>query len=502
MNKKSNIAINHQKEIAISSTVRITTRYDIRDKFNPAELDTQGVSIGSGFFIDTSGYILTCNHVIANAVKIFINLPNEGKKNYKALIISVYPEMDIAILKIYDYNNKFYIKMGSSDDCHMGSNTIAIGYPLGDVNVKITKGIISGKKEHLMQTDTTINPGNSGGPLLNNKYEVIGINVAKGTGYATEGTGYTIPIDLFKTVMSNMLGYELINRSKIPRLALQYQDRAPVEDQYTEEIKIFYKPNLYCKFQPLDEITTLLLCHDYTKHNKTLIEGYMITSMYKKSPLAVCENPMKIYDILMEFDKKTINCYGDIKTNSKLGDITLNSYIMRCEINQKIIIKYFSVKTQCIVDTEITFKNEYLYQIPEIFYPQKYNYLIIDGIVICQLTLDHLLDIINLQYSASIACKATMYQYILLENREKPKIFISRILPNSINSDNKALENSEGCIIEKVNGSHVSSLEHFKSIYLTTKIKVDGKWIIHMEMSNREIITLCIKAGTILNDTI
>lgn len=480
-------------ESAINSTVRITSNYDIRDKFNPAELDSQGKSIGSGFFIDDKGHILTCNHVVSNSIKIFINLPDGGKKSYKARIISLYPELDLAVLKIYNYQNKYHIKLGSSDDCKMGSDTIAVGYPLGDETVKTTKGTISGKKNYLIQTDTTINPGSSGGPLLNNKYEVIGVNSSKMTGQSTEGTGYIVPIDLFKTVQNQMLGYELSNGTQIPQLSLQQQDRAPAEDQYAEDIKIIYKPNLYCEFQSLEAETASLLCHEYNKKNKIVIEGFMLITLYKRSPLATCDNPMKIYDILMEFDGKKIDCYGDVKTTDcKLGELNLDSYVLRCTANQKIRVKYFSVKTQNIVETEITLKNEYLYQIPEIFYPQKINYLTIDGVVICQLTLDHLSDIINSQYPASLACQASMYKYILTENREEPKIFISRVLPDSSKSDSKNLENSEGCIIVRANGVAVSTIEQFKSICDTNPINVDGRRFIHMEMSNRENITMCV----------
>lgn len=472
-------------ESATRSTVRITSNYDVRDKFNPQEIDSQGKSIGSGFFIDTDGHILTCNHVVTNSKKIFINLPDGGKKSYKARIISLYPELDIAVLKIHGYQNKHFIKMGTSDMCKMGEDTVAIGYPLGDDTVKTTKGTISGKKNFLIQTDTTINSGSSGGPLLNSRYEVIGINSSKAIGYSTEGTSYIVPIDIFKTVMYQMIDQNSINNKT-----------SPVDDQEKESIQLIYKPNLYCDFQSLEFDTIVLLCHKYiaqnTQHDAQSIEGYMIIWIHKLSPLAVCENPMKVYDILMEFDEKKIDCFGDIDVDCNLGKLSLDSYIIKCKANQKIKIKYFSVKTQSIVDTIITMKNEYLYQVPEVFYPQQYNYLNIDGVVICQLTLDHIMDIVNSEYPASMACQATMYKYILPEHREEPKIFISRILPGSSRIDSKNLENSEGCVIVRANGMNVLTIDQFKSICKNNPIVVNGNYYVHLEMSNRENITLCI----------
>ena len=481
INFPSNVPILHENTLvsAINSTVRITSSYDIRDKFNPAELDSQGKSIGSGFFIDDKGHILTCNHVVSHSIKIFINLPGNGKKSYRAQIISLYPELDIAIIKIHDYQNKYYINMGSSDECIMGSDTIAIGYPLGDDTVKTTKGTISGKKDYLIQTDTTVNPGNSGGPLLNNRYEVIGINSSKMTGHMTEGTGYIVPIDIFKTVMNQMMRYNINSNKPI------------ADDQHNENITMIYKPNLYCKFQTLENETAKLMCRGSNTKNKTPIEGYMLISCYKNSPLSTCEYPMCIHDILIEFDGKKLDCYGDIDTDCKLGNVDLESYVLRCNVNQNIKIKYFSCATYAIVDTTIKLKNEYLYQIPEIFYPQKISYIIINGVVICQLSIDHLYDIINDQYSTSTSCQASVYKYILSENREKPKIFISHILPNSSNVNNKNLENSKGCVIVTANGYKVSTICDFKTA-CSLSIIIDGKKYVHMRMSNQELITMCI----------
>jgi serine protease Do len=498
-------------ESAIKATVRITSSYDIRDKFNPAELDSQGKSVGSGFFIDNKGHILTCNHVVSDSIKIFVNIPDGGKKSYRARIISLYPQLDIAVIKIHDYQNKHYIKLGSSDECKMGSDTIAIGYPLGDETVKTTKGTVSGKKNHLIQTDTTINPGSSGGPLLNTQYEAIGVNSSKMTGQSTEGTSYIVPIDIFKTVMYQMMGQGSdvvsvhgsdvvsvhgsdvvsVHGSDVVSLSVQSQDISPSDNQHMEDITVIYKPNLYCDFQTLENETSNLLCHEYTLKNKS-IEGFMLITIYKKSPLAICENPMNIYDILMEFDGKKIDCYGDVDTDCKLGKLDLGSYVLRCVANQNIRIKYFSVKAQTIIETFIVLKNEYLYQIPEIFYPQKINYLNIDGVVICQLTLDHISDIINDRYPASMACRASMYRYMLTENREEPRIFISRVLPESSKADSKNLDNSEGCVIVRANGHIVQTIDQFKSICLINPIIVSGKRYMHLEMSNRENITMCI----------
>jgi hypothetical protein len=219
----------------------------------------------------------------------------------------------------------------------------------------------------------------------------------------------------------------------------------------------------------------------------------MITLLYKKSPLALCDNPLNIYDILMEFAGKKIDRYGDVEAPCNFGKINITSYILHCKMNEKIKIKYFSVAKQMMINTTIIFKNEYLYKIRDIFYPQKINYLDVRGIIICELTVDHLLDIINGEYNISLKNQASLYRFILKENREDPKIFISHILPGSDNIDNKNLRSSEGCIILRVNGKCVTTINEFKRICHDNTIIMQGKKYIHLEMMNRENITICLE---------
>ena len=197
---------------AKKSTVRITSHTESMDIFNPSKVASSGRFVGSGFFINTKGYVLTCHHLISDAVKILINTVDGGQQSFSADILSVYPEADLAVLHLRDYKNKICLKLGNSDKSETESDVIALGYPLGDDNVKTTKGIISGVKDYLIQTDTTINSGNSGGPLLNSSYEVIGVNILKRVGDSMnviEGIGYCVPIKIFLTVHDLMMSHSI-----------------------------------------------------------------------------------------------------------------------------------------------------------------------------------------------------------------------------------------------------------------------------------------------------
>jgi serine protease Do len=182
---------------------------------------------GSGFIVSADGYILTNNHVVANADKVTVRLTD--RREFEAKVIGTDPLTDVAVVKI-DANRLTPAALGNSDATRIGDWVLAIGNPLGEeFTFTVTSGIISGKGRSLrglqqgrssisdfIQTDAAINPGNSGGPLVNVKGEVIGINsaIASETGYYS-GYGFAIPMKLARTVMN-----QLITNGKVQRAAL------------------------------------------------------------------------------------------------------------------------------------------------------------------------------------------------------------------------------------------------------------------------------------------
>ena len=159
-------------------------------------------SLGSGFIINTDGYILTNAHVVNNVDEINVKLP-DGEE-VKAVLIGADTQTDIALIKIETNQKLQPAKIGDSDLIKIGQWAIAIGSPFG-FEKTITAGIISALNRQLprenyvpfIQTDTAINRGNSGGPLLNDKGEVIGINsqiFSRSGDFA--GLSFAIPINI------------------------------------------------------------------------------------------------------------------------------------------------------------------------------------------------------------------------------------------------------------------------------------------------------------------
>ena len=131
----------------------------------PFSTSDQSASIGSGFFIDPE-HILTAAHVIRESSTVKIQLPKHGQTYFEGEIKCVYPDFDLALLKIKGHRNKDYLQLGDSDALTLGLTVYALGYPDDSTVPLSTKGTISGLRDDNIQTDAALNPGNSGGPLI------------------------------------------------------------------------------------------------------------------------------------------------------------------------------------------------------------------------------------------------------------------------------------------------------------------------------------------------
>jgi serine protease Do len=169
--------------------------------------------LGSGFFINEEGYLITNFHVIENETQISIEVYHNkngqlDRRTYKQVrIIAMNKFADLALLKVEDKDApKFaWVLLGDSDALSVGDRVFAIGSPLG-LERTVTEGILSTKTRQLagelyMQTTTQINPGNSGGPLFNLKGEVVGVTNMKIQ--FGEGLGFAIPVDSVKFFLNH-----------------------------------------------------------------------------------------------------------------------------------------------------------------------------------------------------------------------------------------------------------------------------------------------------------
>ncbi len=176
-------------------------------------------ALGSGFIVDPRGYIITNNHVVDKADRIYVKLASDSETDlgHVGHVVGVDKDTDIAVVKIDSSTPLPTVKMGNSDAEQLGDWVLAIGSPF-DLSQTVTAGIVSAKNrsigegqasqfQRFIQTDAAINPGNSGGPLLNMHGEVIGVNTAIFTqSGGAAGVGFAVPsntvIDVYNMLIS------------------------------------------------------------------------------------------------------------------------------------------------------------------------------------------------------------------------------------------------------------------------------------------------------------
>ncbi len=184
----------------------------------PQERRRRATSLGSGFIVDASGYIVTNNHVIQEADEVTVILHDETR--LKAEVVGRDPKTDIAVLKVQPKAPLTAIAFGDSDGSRVGDWVIAIGNPFG-FGGTVTAGIISarnrdiraGPYDDFLQTDASINRGNSGGPMFNLDGEVIGIATAIfSPSGGSIGIGFAIPSNVAEPVIRQLIAHGEVRR--------------------------------------------------------------------------------------------------------------------------------------------------------------------------------------------------------------------------------------------------------------------------------------------------
>ncbi len=201
--------------------VKNTAKYTPKDPFEQFFYGRgfEQVGTGSGVIISADGYIITNNHVIANATEIQITLNNQ--KVYNAELIGTDESNDIALVKI-DENDLPYVVFADSDQVKIGEWVLAVGNPY-NLTSTVTAGIISAKGRDLdgnnniesyLQTDAAVNPGNSGGALVNTRGELIGINTAISSRTGSYvGYSFAVPSNIAKKSIEDLMEFGNVQRA-------------------------------------------------------------------------------------------------------------------------------------------------------------------------------------------------------------------------------------------------------------------------------------------------
>ncbi len=196
----------------------------------PVNPGAQRVALGSGFIIDPTGYVVTNNHVVANADKVTVVFQDDSK--HPAKVIGRDPKTDLALLKIETKEPLPYVGWGDSNAAQIGDWVLAVGNPFG-LGGTVSSGIISarsrdihaGPYDDFLQIDASINRGNSGGPTFDLKGNVIGVNTAiYSPNGGSVGIAFAIPSSLAKPVIDQLREHGKVERGW---LGVQIQEVTP-----------------------------------------------------------------------------------------------------------------------------------------------------------------------------------------------------------------------------------------------------------------------------------
>jgi len=216
---RGNLAEDERATIEIfrtaSPSVTHITRLAVRGSFLNRNLYQIPEGTGSGFIWDQAGHVVTNYHVVRGASGARVTLADHS--TWPAKLVGVYPDNDLAVLKIDAPADRLTpILVGSSDDLEVGQKVFAIGNPFG-LDQSLTTGVISAlgreiateneqRIRDVIQTDAAINPGNSGGPLLDSSGRLIGVNTAiYSTSGGYMGVGFAVPVDDVSRVVPRLI---------------------------------------------------------------------------------------------------------------------------------------------------------------------------------------------------------------------------------------------------------------------------------------------------------
>lgn len=399
----------------------------------PYKTPKQGESSGSGFFINQNGDIITNYHVVAQSSNIQIQIPTFGMERFEAELIGASPERDIALLRLTEDERKKieekinpipFLELGNSDEVMRSQEVLALGYPLGQTRLKSTLGIVSGRERlgyfGYIQVTTPLNPGNSGGPAINADGKVIGIN-SRGV-LEAQNVGYIIPINEVKSAL---------------------------DDLY--HVKLLRKPTLGCIF-------TMATAEMVGYLNNPSEGGWYIAKVFDQTLLKSVG--IKEDDMLYEVNGHKIDMYGELNVPWSEDKVSLFELLNRYKVGDMLNFLIYRKGTPHTYSFKL--EHKYLPPIRTIyaeFEPEYTKYEIIGGMVIMNLTINHI--------GILLGKVPELVRYGRIENQHEQALIITHVLPNSQAYKARVLQQGE--IIDTVNGVKVKNLDDFRAAILKGK---------------------------------
>lgn len=414
----------YQNSYQITTEDAVVHLYVYCAQFNwsePYKIREQTQSMGTGFFIDQEGHILTTAHVVLEAWRIEVRMPSLGHAPLYAELVGVSPERDLALLKLVAGDREKVIKtygliptlpFGDSDLVERSEPVLVLGYPLGQYNLKGSTGIVSGREpilwQTLLQITAPINPGNSGAPVINQRGEVVGITQA--VTLEAANMGYAIPSNDFRMIADQLNADRALVR--LPHMGILYAATTDDEARYLGN--------------PVPG--GLYLC--------AVVPG----SIADKAGL-------REGDMIYEISGFPIDSYGAVVAPWSKERVTILDLLVRL-VHKKdnTVVAYRSGKR---LELPLDFNNGEIIPIRHVYADyEQVDYEIVAGMVLMPLTANHL-DLLA-EHNSALAC------YERAQERHKQAVVISYIIPVSMADDRESF--APGHVISTINDQSVQTI--------------------------------------------
>ncbi len=447
--KKSWVDISQEAKDCV---VQIFSYIGVYNLLEPFKTPDQMESRGSGFFINEQGDILTNFHVIDQSIATYIQIPSLGKDRFKVEFVGANPERDFAKLRPtpqaleqikqkLDVKTLPYLHLADSDTLTEAQEIMAMGYPLGEENLKVSIGRFAGRESteigECIQTTAPINAGNSGGPFLDQQGNVVGIATIKAVGSDVEGVAYLIPINNVKIMIDFMTNKNIVKNP----------------------------------FWGIILIPT-------TTHTLTFlgnpVDGGVYIPEVKTGSLGE-EYGIQAGDVFYQVNGKQIDHYGYLDVSWSTAKVHVKDFISRLEFGSIASLVLYrqgeKVELSCEVKNSDAFEIQTHY--PWIYTPLDFE--ILGGMVVTPLTINHVKFFQELKmrsHNPNVDISA-IEKYKEEDERLEPRLIITTIYPSSLFHETRCFKSGDR-IISEVNGISVSTPEDFRAAIIQNK---DNKYL-------------------------
>lgn len=389
--------------------------------FNPYCVNSTKNGCGTGFIINSNGDIVTCSHVVEDALSVFISIALCGQQRFKVDVIGICPERDIALLRLTqeslnlirkECNQIPCLQLGDSDNIRSGEEVLSLGYPLGAKELKATSGVVSAHLYRYLQYDIATNPGNSGGPVFNKKGMIVGIH--KGGNKEAQGTNWAIPINVLKSSLSDLYDHKLLKINS---------DFGMVWESTNQEIRSYLGNT---------DVHGCLIC-DLDPLKKGYVAG------------------LRIGDIISAVNGYFIDNYAEITVLPGSSKISFYEYVsmlpLGAEVNFSVWRKGVALDIPVTID--LRDDNNISTKYPSY---EKIDYEIFAGMVIMPLTVNYI--------KACSKDKPGLARYLTNLHDNGPRLVIANLISGSNTEHIKTIRWAD--TINEVNGECVTTLDELR----------------------------------------